>query len=419
MKPTSLADLKLNRELLGANSALNVMPVNALQPSKTYRSIRNDEIRQVIKQMGFEKVVNPSDLELDYVNSVFQNKGFHQIDSVTFESVKNIAKTQFDDLNNKMKQFLQSMKGVETTGIYDLISEVSTGVKNADLEGIFNKAVNAKPSLLALFLSLFDKNAKDRSIASKLTELSQSIGIKSGNLDNVLSVIEDKLKQQQSQQEKNILELEKTFEVYYNAFIELRKQFALTVYLEYSYKAQLDQYKAEHQNVSDLMINKQVIDYENIYTDIQNKRAILQKALAMLPIIHTQNVNLVQVCKTLLGEIDNTLTHSFPMIRANLHTVAKSISAQRAMIGNENAKDLEENIANMASMATANLAVKATTLASSARLREANTVKKLTSDLKNLQNQLDSAKMQSQNEMAQAHQIMMTATDELKEIFKV
>lgn len=419
MKPTSLADLQLNRELLGANSALNVMPVNALQPSKTYRSIRNDEIRGFITQMGFDKIVNPSDLELDYVNSVFQNKGFHQIEAVTYDAVKNIAKSQFDDLNNKMKQFLQSMKGVETTGIYDLIGEVSKGVKDADLEGIFNKAVNAKPSILALFLSLFDKNAKDRSISSKLKELSHSIGIKSGNLDDALCVIEGKLKQQQSQQEQNIKSLEQTFEVYYNAFVELRKQFALTVYLEHSYKAQLEQFKAEHRNVSDLVINKQLTDYENIYGDIQNKRAILQKSLAMLPIIHTQNVNLVKVCKTLLGEIDNTLVHSFPMIRANLHTVATSVSTQRAMIGNDSAKDLEENIANMASVATANLAVKATTLASSARLREANTVKKLTSDLKNLQNQLDSAKMQSQNEMAQAHQIMMTATDELKEIFKV
>ena len=355
-------------------------------------------------------------MELTYVNSVFQSKGFHKIENVTYEAVTNIGKAEFEDLNRKMKEFTSKMGGVNTAGIFDLIDEVSKGVAETDLESIYMKAVNAKPTLWALFLSLFDKNAKGRSVQQKLKALGDTLGANGKSLEVKLTSIERDLSKQKQMQEKNVKDLEKSFEIYYNSFIELRKQYALIVYLEHSYKAQLDKFKADNSGSTDLVISKELQDYEGRYQDIQNKRLIIHKSMLQLPIIVQQNTNLVTVIKTLMKEIDNTLVSSFPLIRGNLQTISVSIMTQKAMLGNNNAKELEKNLALMANRVTGDLAVAGATLSADLRLQEAQTVETLVGGLKTLTQRLEAAKEESQQKMNDATGILTNATNELKDL---
>lgn len=418
MKPTSLLDRMGQQQNQAVASAVvsGIADAAALSQKSNFQVARNDAIVQALTVGGFDSIMKPSDAELVYVDSVFQSKGFHTLDGVTSDAVDAIGRQEFVDLNNKLKRFTDSMQGVKTAGLFSLIDDLSKDIQETDIEGIWNKAVNAKPTLLAYILSIFDRNAKKKSISKKLQDIGVMLGAKSGNLKDKLAQIEKDLTDQKQEQEKSVKMLEDSFEIYYNAFLQLRKQFALIVYLEFTYQSMLEQYKKDSGGSGDLVINKKLQEYERIFADIQNKRLLLHKTLLQLPLTAQQSNNLIGVCKGLIKEVDNTILVSLPSIRASLVNVSAAIQAEHAFLGNESAQKLEENLAKLSSKVSADLTVRATTLASSARLREANTVASLVSDLKDLTSRVDAAKAQSQADIASATNILTVATSDLKQI---
>lgn len=405
---------------LNRNGLIDVVDPIKVQPHVTkgdnYQIIRNEDIRNELSKDGYDKLLQPSDMELSYVNSVFQSKGWHLIDNVTFAAVHAIGDQEFKDLNNRLREFTKSLNGVDNAGLFSLIDDLSKEVKDSDLEGIWNKATNAKPTLLAHILALFDKNAKSKSVMNQLSAIGDNLQGKSGNLDKKLDLIEKGLVTQKQIQEKSIRMLESTFELYYHAFIALRKQFALVWYLEKSYEAQLQAFVNSNTDSQDLIIGKKKSDYETIYSDIQNKRLLIWKALLQLPITVEQNKTITTVCKNLMKEIDNTLITSFPSIRGNLVTVGAAILAQKALMTNNSTKDLEEGLARLSSKATADLAVKSEAMSGQLRLREANTMRMLVDDLANMQTDLQAAKDQTKSDYDEASSILLSATNDLTDL---
>lgn len=416
MRATSLATRIGTVTQISHPYAEPVSSVGALVSKSNFEVSRNDDITTALTVSGFDSIMRPDENELTYVHSVFQSKGFHSIDSVTAESIDSIGRQDFIELNMKLKKFTDSMQGIKSAGLFGLIDDLSKEIQETDIEGIWNKAVNAKPTLLAYILSIFDRNAKKKSIGAKLNDLGVLLGAKSGSLKDKLQQIENDLVRQKKEQEDSVKVLEAAFEIYYKAFLELRKQFALIVYLEHTYKAQLEAYKAANAGNTDLVINKKLQDYERNFADIQNKRLLLHKSLLQLPITAQQSNNLIGVCKNLIKEVDNTVIISLPSIRASLVNVNAAIIAQKAMLGNESARALDENLAKLSSKVSADLAVKAELLSSESRLSEANAVASLVSDLRDLQSRMQVAKTQSQANIDNATGILTNATSELKQI---
>lgn len=416
MRATSLATRIGSGTQMPRTYAEPVSSVGALVSKSNFEVSRNDDITTALTVSGFDSIMRPDENELTYVHSVFQSKGFHSIDSVTAESIDSIGRQDFIELNMKLKKFTDSMQGIKSAGLFGLIDDLSKEIQETDIEGIWNKAVNAKPTLLAYILSIFDRNAKKKSIGAKLNDLGVLLGAKSGSLKDKLQQIENDLVRQKKEQEDSVKVLEAAFEIYYKAFLELRKQFALIVYLEHTYKAQLEAYKSANAGNTDLVINKKLQDYERNFADIQNKRLLLHKSLLQLPITAQQSNNLIGVCKNLIKEVDNTVIISLPSIRASLVNVNAAIIAQKAMLGNESARALDENLAKLSSKVSADLAVKAELLSSESRLSEANAVASLVSDLRDLQSRMQVAKAQSQANIDNATGILTNATSELKQI---
>lgn len=411
LKPTSLADrLK--------TVTLDVNPVQ--HQVSTYQQTRNDDIINALAAQGFDKLMQPDQTELTYVNSVFQNKGFNDIDKVTFTAVQDIGKAEFADLNTKLKKFTSAMSGVETAGMLDMLDDLSKEVQDVDLEGIWTKACNAKVPLWIRFLAMFRPSMIKKFTSENLTDLQKLLSGRSSALETKLTNIERELSGKKDLQEKNIKTLESTFEVYYNAFQQLRKQFALVVYLEYSYQSQLEAYKASNAGMlTELTVNKKVQDYERIFDDIQNKRLILHKTLLQLPITVQQNNNLIKVCKSLMKEIDNTLSSSFPMIRSNMIQIGVAIMAQKAFLSTEAAQQLEANSSAMATHVTNDLTAKAELLSSQARLREAESVSKMVAEVQQFKNHLVTVKAEAKQNIDKASAILLQATEDVKNILEV
>lgn len=410
MKATSIADLLKLNTLESTNS---VIPKTVQQVS-VYQNTRNEDIISCLKGHGYDTIMIPDESELTYINSIFQNKGFNTIDGVTSEAVDNIGKQNFAELDNKLKQFTSAMSGVKAAGIFSMMSDLSKDIDDVNIEDVLNRAVTAKPTLLSYFFSLFDKNAKQKSVSQKLDSLSRLVKDKSGNVESKLQVMEGDLKTQRAEQEQNIKILEQSYKAYLETFMGMRRQFGLIVFLEHSYKQQLEEYKQRISNQTDLIISQKIGEYERVMKDIENRRLLIHKTMIQLPLTAKQAETLIEVCKNLMQEINTTLISSFPSIRGNLTNLYVCISAQKAMIGNNLAADLENKIAEASAKATGHLAVQTEMLAANARKREAETMQKIVTEMKANKATLDSAKSQSKQIIQDASNVLINLAEDVK-----
>ena len=308
------------------------------------------------------------------------------------------------------------MTAVQTPGLFGLIDDLSKNIQDAELDAIWRKAVNAKPTLWARFLNVFNNKSSRQSLNDQFMGLSTILDNRGKGLEKKLGEIEKELLKQQNEQLINIKTLETSFDLYYQSFLGLREQLVMVSYLEHYYTSYLDFLRSESTKANDLVINNQLRNAEEVHRDIQDKRLVIHKAMLQMPITTQQNANLVTVCKNLLKEIENTRLSSFPTIRSNLLGLGISLRTQQAMMTNDSAQELDRNLAKMAVKVSGDLTEKGILLSSESRLREAETLKSLVDELKALEGRLLTAKEQSQTNMDQATNLLLESTTELKDV---
>ena len=367
-----------------------------------------------LEKTGMNQVVSVSEEKATKILAEFKRLGLDKVEELTYENVSLIGKSEFTKLNSELKNFTSRMTAIETPGLFGLIDDLSKNIQDAELDALWQKAVNAKPTLWARFMNVFNKKSARESLNTQFTTLSTVLSTKGKGLEKKLGEIEKELLKQQNEQTINIKTLETSFELYYNAFLGLRDQLAMVSFLEQYYGEYLGFLRTESGRVQDLVIDNQLRNAEEVHRDIQDKRLVIHKAMLQMPITSQQNANLVTVCKNLLKEIENTRLSSFPTIRSNLLGLGISLRTQQAMMTNDSAQELDRNLAKMAAKVSGDLTEKSILLSSEARLREADTLKALVEDLKALEGRLLTAKQQSQTNMDEATSKLLESTTELK-----
>lgn len=369
-----------------------------------------------LEKSGMNQVVAVDEDKATKILAEFKRLGLDKVEDITYEHVSAIGKAEFTKLNSELKQFTSRMTAVETPGLFGLIDDLSKNIQDAELDALWQKAVNAKPSLWARFLNTFNKKASRESLNNQYVQISSMLKDRGTGLEKKLGEVEKELIKQQNEQMLNIKTLETSFQLYYEAFLGLRDRLAMVAFLEQYYGEYLNFLRLESGKKQDLVIDNQLRNAEEVHRDIQDKRLVIHKAMLQMPITSQQNANLVTVSKNLLKEIENTRLSSFPTIRSNLLGLGISLRTQQAMMTNDSAQELDRNLAKMAAKVSGNLTEKGLLLSSEARLREADTLKALVEDLKHLEGRLLTAKQQSQTNMDEATQKLLESTSDLKEV---
>ena len=358
----------------------------------------------------------PTQEEIQHVSVLFKNRKLDNINVITYKVVSEIAKPEFVSLNNQLKQFTSKISSIKAPGLFILLDELSKGVSDADLEQIWERTVNAKPSLMARIFSVFNPKAIGTNLQTQYESVYKLLTERSKGLEVKLGTIEKQLIVQKHEQENNIAALTSSFEMYFNSFQNVRTEFIFTLYLEEFYKQEIEKFKLANPNLQDLQVSKQLSEYESVLNDIENKRLVLHGALIKFPIIVKQNENLINVSKNILKEIDNTLLNNFTSIRSNLMGLGISLNAQQALLGTNQAKLLDEQSSKLSSKIVGDLSVKAEKFASESRLREAENIKKLVGDIRVINDKVQQAKEENKADMQKAQDILNEATQELKQI---
>ncbi len=392
-----------------SSKTLSLLPTNPLFPSSV--SI----IKDTLENTEYSQALSTSTEDYDFVLSEFTKRKFNHLANINYDTISSIANKEFNDLNEKLKAFTSQMDKVQTPGLFQMIDDLSKKLHDAELANIWNKAVNAKPTLWAKFLNIFDKKSANISLNSKYEQLTTLVTQRSSGLESKITELEKELVKQENEQRINVKMLEHAYSMYYKTFLELRQQLIFIVFLEEYYKKHLEDL-SNVVNEDALVLQNELKDAQTVLEDIQDKRLILHKTVIQLPITAQQNKNLVGVCKNLLKEIQNTRTSSFMSIRTNLVTLGTALKTQQALLTNQSAKDLEHNSSILASEISGNLAVKGVLISSEARLKEVQTVQKLIENIERSSESLMEARQQSQLNIEEATITLLETTNKVKEL---
>ena len=407
LKPTATDNKSISAII--SNKTLTLLPTNPLFPANV------SVIKDTLDNTEYTQALSISQEDHEFVLSEFTKKKFNNLANINYDTISIIANKEFNDLNEKLKAFTSQMDKVQTPGLFPMIDDLSKKLHDAELANIWNKAVNAKPTLWAKFLNIFDKKSANLSLNSKYEQLTTLVTQRSSGLESKITELEKELVKQENEQRINVKMLEHAYSMYYKTFLELRQQLIFIVFLEEYYKKHLEDL-SNVVNEDALVLQNELKEAETVLEDIQDKRLILHKTIVQLPITAQQNKNLVGVCKNLLKEIQNTRTSSFMSIRTNLVTLGTALKTQQALLTNQSAKDLEHNSSILASEISGNLAVKGVLLSSESRLKEVQTVQKLIENLERSSEALMEARQQSQLNIEEATATLLETTNKVKEL---
>lgn len=396
------------------------MPFAEPKPKNVLKPFVKDSIQQsleiILANNPTYQNIAPTQEEIQHVSVLFKDRKLDNIDVINYKLIADVGRNEFNNLNTQLKNFTSKMTEMKSPGLFTLIDQLTKEVSQADLEGIWEKTVNAKPSLKARFLSIFNSSAKSNDLQNQYLNVYKLLTERSKGLEAKLSKFEQQLVRQKHEQENNISALNTSYEMYFNSFVQVRQQFVFILYLEEFYKQEFNKYKEENPNQTDLHVSKKINEYDGILKDIENKRLVLHGALIRFPLTVKQNENLMNVCKNILKEIDNTLLNNFTNIRSNLLGLGISLNAQQALLGTNEAKTLDKQSAELSSRINGQLTIAAERYAAQSRLQEAEVLQGLVSNIKRLNEDILHAKTQNEEDIQKATDILNETTNELKYI---
>lgn len=423
LDPNSSSSLSNTKQVLHRDVGMSSSLTPTVQATRTLAEwkeilppLTGLELLNSLQSNQMIEVVNPSEEEIQYALTEFKRLNLVDVNSLNYEKVSSIGKKQLTTLNTRLKEFTTKMTGFQTPGLFGLIDDLSKDLKEADFPAVWQKAVNAKPTMWARFCNIFNSTSARNSLNNHFNSLSTLVQERGNTLEAKLTSIEKQLIVQRNEQLLNIKTLETSFELYLQTFIDLRKEFLIVCMLEHYYTSYVHQLGEETQKNTDLILNNEFDASKEILRDIGDKRMLMHKSLLQLPITAQQSKNLVVVCKNLLKEIDNTVYHGFPIIRTNLTGLAVGLRTQQAILTNRSAQDLEQNTSMLAAEVAGDLAVKGELLSSESRLREAEGVAALIEKVIEVERRLSEARVQSANNLEEAKSSLLKTTAIVKEV---
>ena len=388
--------------------------VQDVKPSFTQQ--RNNLVVEALQKQGSFALLNPTQQELSYIEGVYNSTNFHNMDYLTEEYASRFAEKEMQDMSKSLSEFMRDMGLVasDNSSIAVLMDNLSKEANTKELEGIWQSAINAKPTLLAQMIGLFNSQYKKKNVINQVSKFSQIIDDKGQRIGNRIDNIEKDLINQQQAQKNHIKLLEGTFELYYQSFKKIREKFILINYIETNYRSQLEVFKKGE--LVSIEAQKKLNQYERILSLIENKRLLIHKSLMQIVFTVDNNDKLIKSCQNVLIDIDGILLHSLPNIKSNLITIAIALRTEKTLLENESITMFDSNQSILAKKVSSDLIIKTEELQGKKRLRDSEIMSELVLETKNLQERLKIAKENKQKDVDKATEMMNNASQELVKI---
>lgn len=382
-----------------------------------HRSVK-ESVNIALSRHSYSDIIKASEKDYGYLTGEVNRLQLHDISNYNYEIVKNIGQSELISLNSLLKDFTSKLSALESPGLFTIIDDLSKSVSDADLEAIWEKTRNTKPTLGARLRSWFSPSAAAENLQQQYKVVYSALTTGSKGLEVKLLEIEKKLNEQRLIQERNISTLNSSFEMYYNVLDGLRKELILVIYMEEDFNQKLSVFEKENKDSQEARVLKLRNEYQEILSDLQNKRLTLHSTILKIGVTTVQNNSLVTGCRKVLKEIDHTLNNSFITIRGNLVGLGVALNTQQSLLSTQNTRALDKNLSTLNMRVNSELAVSVEKYSSESRLKEAQNTKDLINNLTQLTRDVLIAKEQSKLEYQQSTELLKEATNDFQNYLK-
>ena len=352
----------------------------------------------------------PLTLTPEQVQQVQTQLAQHSLANTTQLDIAKIGHEAEAALHRTLGGFLDKIERGEQPKIFTLVTRLSEAVDEQRLPALADEILNAKPTLMDRIAGAFNRKSLSRAMQRAYEEIRLRAAGKTKTLNDFIKGMEKELEQEQRRLESELRTQEQLKESYREHFVN----FGVVVAFMTSWVAHA---KAEVQQAADSGVDATTLRFMQEKLQALESRALaLESTLTRLPSDQLTIRLLENAGISTLQETMTTASGRFASIKMTLLTIHGALVTQGVQRLAEQGAALDANLLAVRSALMKDVVGKAANAPGDNRLAEANGLKKIVADTRELVQIVDRAAESNKQKFEAARAITQQARQELAEL---
>ena len=310
------------------------------------------------------------------------NNSYSDPTKVTYGLVNKLGKNEYDVLKQTQSQYSSTINTVDNAGVFYILDELTTNIKNANLNSIYTKAINVQPILKYKVLSfiVFGSKHKRQSINSQLAVYNSKLHKEAVGLDSVIKGLEVKLTAKKSELTTNLGVIRQGFTEQFQQIKLLSSQHLVARMALENQNKYIDHLSSLSTHDTD--VQQALQEAKRIQNSLINRELILRNSIISVPLKAIEYNQMLSATQSIIEEIDNTLDSKFLSLYSSLNTIAIALKSAQGLAEQQSVEELTNVLGQMSNHSVTDVARRATTLNSENRLRETQALEEQFNNIK-------------------------------------
>ena len=295
--------------------------------------------------------------------------------------------------------------------IYRMVKNLNEAFEQEKVGTIAENIINPQPSGMGKFLGMFSKKKMQEAIDKTLNELSIALQGKTMNLNNLIDQMQRELELEQVKQMKELQEMQKLKDAYRTHFMQFVESVAYLLLI--AEKARKDVAQLENSGKLD---GSEINELKNKLTALENRVLNQQTLMLNLPADQLVITQLEEAGIITLSESTTTATARFTRIKMTLLSIHQALTTQALQRAQAHGAALDDNLAQVRSTLTKNVSLTAASMMGDNRVKDAERLKALVTDIKELQEAVDRARDEQKVKFELARNTLSDVTTQLAQL---
>jgi hypothetical protein len=349
----------------------------------------------------------PLTLSADQVQQIRSQLAGSSLAAISQMDIAKIGSEAEAELHRTLGSFLDRIEKGEQPRIFTLVKRLSEAVDEQQLPALADEILNAKPTLWERIVGAFSRKSLSRALQRAYEEIRLRAGGKTRTLNDLMKGMERELEQEQRRLEGELRAQEELKESYRQHFVN----FAVVVAFMTSW---LDKARTEVQQAiaagADTATQRALADKLQA---LESRTIALENTLTRLPSDQLTIRMLENAGLATLQETTTTASGRFASIKMTLLTIHGALVTQGVQRLAEQGAALDANLLAVRSTLMKDVVGKAANAPGDNRLAEANGLKKIVAETRELVQIVDNAAQANRQKFDAARAITQDARKEL------
>lgn len=349
----------------------------------------------------------PLTLSADQVQQIRSQLASSSLAAISQMDIAKIGSEAEAELHRTLGSFLDRIEKGEQPRIFTLVKRLSEAVDEQQLPALADEILNAKPTLWERIVGAFSRKSLSRALQRAYEEIRLRAAGKTRTLNDLMKGMERELEQEQRRLEAELRAQEELKESYRQHFVD----FAVVVAFMTSW---LDKARTEVQQAiaagADTATQRALADKLQA---LESRTIALENTLTRLPSDQLTIRMLENAGLATLQETTTTASGRFASIKMTLLTIHGALVTQGVQRLAEQGAALDANLLAVRSTLMKDVVGKAANAPGDNRLAEANGLKKIVAETRELVQIVDNAAQANRQKFDAARAITQDARKEL------